>query len=106
MRNWLITTKAKAKAKAASWPRDRLDPTKRYRAVRNGLIYELVPAKGRPGYWRAAVKRGNRRRKWTMEPIQEKRLLMLFRSRLFPWGIQLTAVNRPQRNTPLNSASS
>jgi hypothetical protein len=92
MRRYLIRTKAKAKA-GARWPRDRLDSTKRYRAERDGLIYEVAPVKGRPGYWRAAVKRRNRLVKRTEQPLREAGLLMLFRSRFFPWGIQLWAVN-------------
>jgi len=80
-----------------SWPGSPLDATRRYRAVQAGLIYELVPAKGRPNYWRAAVKRGNRHLKSLWQPLREDALLELFTIGFFPVGLQLKAVNA--RNT-------
>ncbi len=82
----------KTKAKVTSWPRDRLDPTKRYRAVKDGLIYQLAPSREQPGYWHAAVKQGNRLLKRTERPLREDALLTLVRIGFFPWGMELRAV--------------
>jgi len=72
-----------------SWPGNPLDPTRCYRAVLDGLIYVLVPAKGQPGLWHAMVKRGHRRLKWTLQPVREDALAGLFERGFFPVGLQL-----------------
>lgn len=72
------------RTKVSSWPRDRLDPTKRYRAVQSGLIYELRPARQR-GYWWAAIKRGNRKLKWLWKPLREAELFRLFHHGFSLW---------------------
>jgi hypothetical protein len=77
----------------ASWPGNKPDKTTCYRAVKAGLIYELRPATRRPGYWHAAVKRGNRHLRRLLEPLREDVLGNLFLHGFFPVGLELKAVN-------------
>jgi hypothetical protein len=81
-----------SKNKVTSWPRDRPDPTKRYRAEKDGFIYKLAPCEERPGYWRASRLQTAI---WSLEikrAIPAHALGELFSHGFFPSGLELSEV--------------